>query len=265
MTRSPTLAAIALAALLALPAPASALLILTGDGSGNTTPPPEDPGWARFGTKDPCPPHCGLTYVYLGNGWVLTARHVTAQNVRFFASGQVHAPVQGSEVIVGGPNGGIDLMLFRIESPPDLPRLPIRRTRPEPGTPVLMIGAGQTRGPAIPGQPGKGPQGFQAKLPSALRWGTNRIVDAKLNGLPPSLARTRYISVMFEPPGHPHATAHEAQAVEGDSGGAFFVKREGGVWELAGIMLAASPATWGGLTIAADLSHYREEILDIVD
>ena len=59
-------------------------------------------------------------------------------------------------------------------------------------------------------------------------------------------------------------TNHEAHAVRGDSGGAVFAKR-GEEWELAGIMIAATPAVYGvGETIAADLAHYREEILSVV-
>ena len=43
-----------------------------GDGTGNVTAPPDDPGWDHLGTKG------GTTVVYVGNRWVLTAHHVGA-------------------------------------------------------------------------------------------------------------------------------------------------------------------------------------------
>ena len=49
----------------------SAVVISTGDGSGNTTAPADDPGFANVGVSNN-----NLSGVYLGNGWVLTAAHV---------------------------------------------------------------------------------------------------------------------------------------------------------------------------------------------
>jgi len=62
---------------------------------------------------------------------------------------------------------------------------------------------------------------------------------------------------------------HEAQAAIGDSGGAAFVQN-GSQWELAGILFAIGDfpdqpfekALYGNLTFSADLSFYRQEILD---
>lgn len=245
-----------LAALLAA-APATALVIVTGDGTGNTSPPTRDPGWERFGTRSPCPPQCGLTYVYLGRSWVLTARHVTAQDVLFFGSEKIHGRVPGSEVFVGGRAAKVDLLLFRIQDAPKLPMLPIARERPAPGTPVLMVSGGQTRGDPI----GNPVFGWKSKLPSVLRWGTNRVAEAEIS-LQPKFAATRAFATRFDVPGSPEATRHEAHAVRGDSGGAVFVDVNGG-WELAGILIAATPPILGhGTSVAADLSHYRDEILE---
>lgn len=63
------LVALCLAAPLSAPT-GMAALISTGDGSGNTTPPSADPGFANVGDVN------GLSGVYVRNGWVLTANHV---------------------------------------------------------------------------------------------------------------------------------------------------------------------------------------------
>ena len=46
------------------------MIIASGDGTGNTTAPADDPGFANVGNRG------GLTGVYLGRRWVLTANHV---------------------------------------------------------------------------------------------------------------------------------------------------------------------------------------------
>ena len=63
-----------LALALLLAAPAQALVYVSGDGQGNTSPPPDDPGWDHMGRVS------GLNGIYLGNGWVLTANHVPTGN-----------------------------------------------------------------------------------------------------------------------------------------------------------------------------------------
>ena len=67
---------------------AQAVLIETGDGTGNVTAPPDDPGWAHLGTR-------GIaTVVYIGRRWVLTANHVGVGDV--VLEGQTYSPVPGS-------------------------------------------------------------------------------------------------------------------------------------------------------------------------
>ena len=84
--------------LLTAPLSASAVVHTTGDGSGNTTPPPDDPGFANVGsTLDPS----GLSGVYLGNRWVLTAGHVGEPS--FVFDGVTYAPVPGSRQVIDYP------------------------------------------------------------------------------------------------------------------------------------------------------------------
>ena len=67
------------------------------------------------------------------------------------------------------------------------------------------------------------------------------------------------------------ATKHEAQVAVGDSGGGAFIKR-GDTWELAGVLFAADrnpeqpkrTSIQGNLTLIADLSVYRDQILAVI-
>jgi hypothetical protein len=96
-----------------------------------------------------------------------------------------------------------------------------------------------------------------------MRWGTNEveqyIIDLSLAG-----TVTRVFSTDFS---QTNQTEHEAQATDGDSGGAVFGKL-GGTWQLAGIMVARAPrwtcndgrALYTNLTYSADLSRYITQI-----
>src|SRR5580704_15894094 len=52
-------------------------IVAGGDGTQNTTPPADDPGFANVGIRG------SGSGIYLGNGWVLTAAHVGAGWVWF--------------------------------------------------------------------------------------------------------------------------------------------------------------------------------------
>ena len=81
------LVACVLATLVALPS--AAVVFVSGDGTGNLTAPPDDFGLAHVGKAG------GLTAVYVGGGWVLTADHVAVQDVTF--GGVVYPGVIGSK------------------------------------------------------------------------------------------------------------------------------------------------------------------------
>ena len=117
-----------------------------------------------------------MTAVYLGNGWVITARHVGAGDV--VLGGVTHHGVAGVDGPARRRRAGRrcpDLIVFRIEPRPKLPSLRIRPTPPDVGDRVVLIGAGRDRGARTlwNGQPGWlwGPH-------SQLRWGTNRVFAA---------------------------------------------------------------------------------------
>jgi hypothetical protein len=250
------LLSVAILLTLAWGGPAAAVIIGSGDGTGNTSAPPDDPGWNNVVELT------GLTGVYLGNGWVLTANHVGAGNM--IIGSDVYEPVPGSEVQLQTDGSDADLALFQVVRDPGLPDVVIRGTPPLQTTEVVMIGHGRNRGaPTSACSPTR--YGWLWGEGKSMRWGTNKVEQ---NGINLSLSGklTLAFSTEFSTFG---ATYDEAQAANGDSGGAVFVKKGIGLeWELAGIVLAistcqAGSALYGNRTYAADLSFYVEQIDDV--
>jgi hypothetical protein len=247
-----------------------AVIIRSGDGSGNTTAPPDDPGWANVGLRG------GGTGVYLGNQWVLTANHVGAGTITLGAT--VYNPIPGSAVQLSNPPSYTpltDLLMFRIDTDPGLPPLTISSAAPLPGAELLMIGRGRNRQANLThwdatwnevGPPGVH-RGFKWAAGRTARWGENHVaaagVAAQVGGLDVLGMLTTFDEVS--------TLAHEAQAATGDSGGAVFHKN-GANWELAGTIIAvtnlsgqpASTAVFNNTTFSADLSVYRQQILTLV-
>jgi hypothetical protein len=248
---------------LLLAGPAAAVIIDSGDGTGNTDAPPIDPGWANVGSLG------GLSAVYVGNGWVLTANHVPVGPVEL--DGLLYDPLPGAGAVVQLGNGDgsmADLKLFAVTPTPDLPMLPLRSTPAPVGSPVLMVGRGRDRGDPFAWDPnGASPPGliggYAWGAGARMRWGVNRV-----EGYP---GIEIFDTVCFFTRFDSDDAVHEAQAAVGDSGGAVFVY-DGVGWQLAGVMFAiesfdgqpAQTALYGNLTWAADLSFYHDDIVDVV-
>jgi hypothetical protein len=249
---------------LLLTAPAEAVIIDLPDGTGNTTAPADDPGFAHVGTKG------ALSVIYVGYGWVLSAAHVGLGDVVF---GAVTYPALSGSRIVLIHSGATeaDLELFRIDPAPPLSPLPIRASQPAINDPVIMIGNGRNRGaPVSVYPPPSVDDGYYWGSGRAVRWGTN-LVDSIVPDVDTGLRVTDSFTTSFsrnEPPDD------ECQAANGDSGGAVFIKNAG-TWELAGVMHATSvfaeqvgdlaeTSLYGNLTYSGDLSQYRSAILDII-
>jgi hypothetical protein len=268
------MARLALALALGLTAPAaSAVVPTTGDGSGNTAPPADDPGFANVGytfngTN-------GTSGVYLGNGWVLTAGHVGLQPIAF--GGAFYDPIPGSRVVLQTGGTAADLALYRILGHPNLPDVTIAQTGVSANDEVVMIGWGWTRQTGLTywdATFGEVPEaqavytGYKRASKGVARWGRNRVdaIDQSLAG--PS-TETRIFVTTFDAPG----IADEAQVVPGDSGGAAFVKR-GGTWELVGVLVAREiyategqppgSAVFGNLSYVGDVAWYSDQILPLV-
>lgn len=283
---SALLAAVALVVWLA--APARAVIILTETGTGNTTAPLDDPGFANVGYSN-----SGYgSAIYLGDGWVLTCNHVGGTGI-VLASGtylKAEGPGTGFSLVntTPGTNTYTDLYMFKLATQPaGLPTLSIASSMPDIDTPVMMIGGGRDRGAFqqwsvttsttgpwtwTPVASGGNFAGFGTLGTRAIRWGTNTISDNDfwVKEYYASGTNDYYEIKSLATAFDDLASADEAQAVLNDSGGAVFAQ-VGGQWQLAGVMYAAvgfpnqpSPefnAVFGNETWIADLSYYRPQIV----
>ncbi len=263
-----------------VPAAAHGVIIDSTTGTGNTTAPSDNPGWANVGTV------ANGSAVYLGNRWAITATHVWTGPTTF--SGTTYQNVPGSEITLSnngaaGRTAYTDLVLYQLASDPGLPALTIATATPTNGSAVTMIGAGRDRGafttwnvntgtsPWVWTVSGSNPNagGYQWGSTRTMRWGTNAIEGAGWITYTIDTPKSAYVvqSTFNDFVGN----SSEAQAAPGDSGGAVFHKN-GSTWELAGIMLVTdafsgqpgSTAVFGNNTFSADLSYYRSQIVQVV-
>lgn len=265
-------------ALLALALPASA--ILNDTGNGNTTAPAagDDPGWLNVGKIG------GPNAVYLGYGWVISASHVgtgvsnvvTLDNVNY----DIMLPTY--QRIAHDATFDADLAVMKIDPFPEhLPVLEIRSPLPPVavGDKVTLIGRGKDRGAAS----SWGAGGWEWTRPSFKRWGTNLLGGVVPGGgvFPVATLEvavggnvTQTLVTEFTANAPVADSPHEAQLALGDSGSGLFMETaEGsGVWEIAGIALLrteqagqpAETAIYGNDSLFADLTHYRDQVLEIV-
>ena len=217
----------------------------------------------------------GHSGVYLGDGWVLTAHHVTGNgSPDFLLDGTPYAAVVGSGVwLKTRPGVNADLQLFRLAAPPELAPLSLTRKAPALGTTVVMIGnssgeAGRLISWDLQWREVKRSQsayvGYSARGKPSLWWGRNR-VSLPSQFMKMGASVTRAFGMRFD---RENSVPGEAAVLVGDSGGAVFAREEG-EWRLAGILFARQTqpgqvghvAVFGNTSLAADLSFYRESIL----
>ena len=264
-----------------------AVVIQFGDGSGNTTAPSDDPGFANVGKRG------GASAIYLGNRWVLTAAHVGAGSVVFhdltyqFEAGTEHRLDNSG---LSGLSELTDMVLFRLTEAPDVPGVYLSYATPELGSTVTMIGNGRDRQPnetfwrvtEIAGEDNDvwtettkttGPgilSGFHTLDSNTVRWGTN-VVGLNQVDVESGWGGVASYQTTFE-----KATGleFEAQGVTGDSGGAAF-RKNGPLWELSGLIHSVSleenqpggptTAVYRNDTFIADLSKYAAQLRTLAD
>lgn len=205
--------------------------------------------------------------VYLGynatsmTGWILSAAHITPDPLTITVAGMNYT-VTNTEAV-----GGTDLILYEIGGlgDPALPTLPtvvLSSASATSGEFALMTGRGFTPSNAASGPYPWGTPGTDDA--NGMRWGTNVVeFNANVDG-------NDYVVTDFDATG---ATAYEAQASLGDSGGGLFIYR-GGQWVLGGIAHfvddgptflesesgPVDPAEHGDFTGYTDVFAYRNAI-----
>jgi len=259
------------------------LAVLVSGTNGNTTadslaaaggPGVAQAGFANVGTSSTN----NASVVYLGNGWAMSAGHVTISSgvgpVRF---GGVQYTVDDSSVtyLHNADNTLSDLKLFRINGDPGLPTIaPSLISTGPPSGQQIMIGNGlrlaenQAGGidqlywsvddavspwqwtpgaaPAVVGPNDFSGYGVNSAASHVIRWGENEVADLNQvvqTGLDNSnnpLIVHGYTTT-FDNLDYTgvNPLASEAQASSGDSGGAVFQFSDG-VWKLSGIMIAVN-------------------------
>jgi hypothetical protein len=282
----------------------SAKAVLVASGNGNLDAASLDaaggpgsiaaPGWFNVGISSAQT----STVIYLGNNWVLGARHATHTSAEggVYINGNYHTMIDSSKVfLTNSDNSDADLVLFRLEPsanplPPAI--TPDYFSSTTPSGRQIMIGYGrdigaahswdvdQSESPWVWTEASPGDEaGFDVDFSQQrIRWGENMVDSTGLpiietgSGL---FVEGGYTTQFDDLAGFYTGTAglpSEAQASNGDSGGAVF-SWDGTKWQLAGMMVTvssprsgqpANTAIYGDQTLIADLSVYREQILAVI-
>lgn len=272
----------------------------TSDTNVNTTPPADNPGFYNVGAVGTA------SAIYLGtdgqgNGWVLSANHVTLGNTTFTFPDRTnpnqldtatYSIVTNSGVLLtnsSGPGAGhnSDLIMYKINPSssiyglPNLPRLDISTTTPSLSSTVVGIGRGVDRGSSISyfdanwnttTQANAAFTGYTLNSTHTMRWGDNTVSATNVNVNVGTVSNPVYVNSFWTQFDQSGGTANEFQATTGDSGGGVFAK-VGGHWYLSGMIDAVTMATsnqpgnisaFGTSTIIANLSAYESQIRAIV-
>lgn len=261
--------------------------VVIASGGPNNTAPGGQPYFNNIGTLN------GASAIYLTNGWVLTANHVSSSlpaSVNF--GGTNYSTQVGSfhRLTNTGPLSTFtDIVLFRLSAPPALPGVSIASATPTVASQVTMIGNGRTQQSTptywnrteVLGNNNdtwvettqllSNISGFKTTATKEVRWGENVVAGNNFYvNVGTLLAPVDVVSFSTQ---FNSGISQEAQAVVGDSGGGVF-SYSGGSWSLSGMMFAVGTyetqpggvetAIYGGETYIADLSYYRSQILTII-
>ena len=259
-------------------APAHAVILSGDDGTQNSTSSGAGDGWKyvssftnNYGTA---------SAIYLGNFygqyWAIRPNHTTAPASQLtFNSVNVNV-VAGTAVRVlndpNDPGSGTDLVLFRVDADPGLAQLNLVDSPLSTGSALRLIGNGRNREASLTrwaetSNPMAAQySGYKWDTGNTMRWGNNNI-EAYGENMNYGQGPLDYFISDFD------NVNNEGQAATGDSGGgAFYYDSIEETWSLAGVMLnigtfanqPAYTAVYGNVTYYADISKYREFILQTV-
>jgi hypothetical protein len=294
---------IAVCAGIALSSSAQAVIVAGNNGLGNTTAPTgmtnQFGAVATIGTLG----GGSGSGVYIGNGWMLTANHVTTLSPFTFtdAPGSPSYTVLGTQQLHTPTNSSdfVDLKMVHLSGSPSLPTMSIGLTAPTTANTLTMIGAGRNR-VDIPSDASDlffwnsstnpwtettssgswDKLGYKWNMTSSsdpsviaatrdLRWGVNTAIDQGAGVTTVSEGNMTFFKSQFGTfNGSSYsALVNEGQAAEFDSGGGVFTD-DG---QLRGIMLyvanfttqPANTSVFLDQTYMADLSVYRDQIYAI--
>ncbi len=271
-----------------LPLFSRAVIILGGNGLGNTTAPVGDQGWAYVGKINTA----NSTATYLGNDWFITAWHVRHYDnpTAVTLNGTPYTVDSGTWTRLSNVDGDSDLGIFKVTSTVAQPNALIASSAASVGQDVTMIGHGRDRYiPSTLWYVDTTPDNwvwqesnFAGADSTALgyrwstnngtkRWGTNEVSSS--DGLTTYIlpyttisTTTRTFQTTFDNNGDPN----EAQGATYDSGGGAFIWN-GSTWVLSGIMITVGnfkdqpggTSVFGNVTYMADLSYYYDQIIAV--
>jgi hypothetical protein len=251
--------------------PVSAVIINSSTGTENTSAPDGDCGWSFTGKVNGC------SCVYLGNGWVLTAKHVIAPSgtvsigsVALSDGMYYSADPSTLQYLVTSGTTTADLALFRLQTTPTgFGTLALAGGTYSANTSVTAIGYGFKRAAGtgswtVGGTTYTG-YAWDEVNGRIMRWGTNTLSSTEYVLDNDGYGLTAFLSTMFDANGG----ANEMQAAAGDSGGGVFTQIDG-KWTLAGIMLTVdtvdstqAAALFDTSTYFADMRYYSSQIREI--
>lgn len=251
-----------------------AAVISGGAASAYLNAPADDPGWSRVGRVG-----TNGSGVYIGNGWVLTANHV---------SSKIYFTVDGDKtysIMADGDNarrlrnvadtGYVDLYMFRVDVAAGdglygLDTLDVASSISNNATGVhIGTGVGQTSSTETQWAEAAGiwvettwfsnEFGYKWSTTRDTRWNYQAISNSNVD-----LEGMAGFETTFED------RNGFGMVADNDSGSGFFVKN-GEKWELAGIAVsvglkAGQPertAVYGNTSKFADLSDYRDQIVEV--
>lgn len=177
--------------------------------------------------------------VYIGNGYLLTARHVGTSNSGLLIRGTNYnrdttfSPVPIT--LPGTTTTYVDLQLQKISGDPGLPALPIALSSTiDVNKSSVLVGWGKGKGTLVSGQGWN----WGDNTTRSFRWGTNTTgIFTSSVSYTVGILTMNYtqLTVSF----NSNQDANEAAATEGDSGSALFQSLSG-TWTLGGITTVVS-------------------------
>jgi hypothetical protein len=181
--------------------------------------------------------------VYLGNGYLLTANHVTG--TRYFLGGTEYLVdtsygTNGIRIVQNSNNQNLDLKVIKILNPPaGLTGIPLVDSNDGVGLQVsYVMGWGVGKGTPMDADPATRGWMWGTSATAAQRWGLNVTFPSPTTFVnnPNTYLATSFNPNLFV---DPNANNFVAQPTLGDSGGALFQYHDG-IYKLAGLTAAVS-------------------------